>query len=288
MTDDYQEIDIAEYIKTILRYWKLIFNIMVIFIIISVIYTKFFTSKIYQSETLIKIGQIKEELIMTREQTVTQLFTNINVREILAKIPQKKSTPITSETVSGFLKSIAILKEIPENFILISYRDSNPEKAKLAVELLQEKVFDLHKQKYDIKIKFINVILTQKERELDSIKLNLQKTEEAIERLSNLRYPASYATAQGIGFATYLTTRNELQTRMKTLTEEIENEKFAIENKNRMSELISRASIPDAPLFRQSLSVNGMIALVAGFLIGILSAFSTEWWKKNRLKFKNL
>ncbi len=288
MTDDYQEIDMTEYIKTILRHWKLILTIIIVFLIIAVLYTKFFTSKVYQAETLIKTGQVKEELIMPKDQTVAQLLTHRNAREILAKIPQKKQTPITSGMVSGFLKGVIISPEIPENFILISYQDSNPERAKLAVELLKEKILALHKQKYDIKVKFINLTLAQKERELDSLKLNLQKTEEAIERLSNLRYPASYATAQGIGFATYLTTRNEQQTSIKTLTEEIENEKFTIENKIWMSEPISSTSIPYAPVLRQRLSVNGMIALVVGFFIGIFAAFGKEWWKKNRLKFKNL
>lgn len=297
MTEDYQEINLLDYIKVIVKRWKIITVIPIIVILITAFYTISLTPKIYEANSLMQIGQVNSSIIEPTAQTIPRvILTENTAKKILEQIQteeQKEKLPIAKTEIRGLLKSIKInngeLKKegttLPENFLRLSYQDISPERAQQIVETLQDLILKEQQKEYDRKIKIRDENLAQKEKELAEIKKYLQDSDKQIDDLSALRYPANYADAQGRSFTARIQNRDNLRSQLSTLEEVILNAKLAQEY-DKMSEIIDPPLLPNAPVKYQKLSITLAIALILGIFIGILFAFCQEWWENNKTKLK--
>jgi uncharacterized protein involved in exopolysaccharide biosynthesis len=295
--NDYEEINLLDYVKIIIKRWKIIVIIPLITIIIAAGYTVFMVPKVYEANGLIEIGQISGNLVEPIAQSTTLILTETTAKQILEQVQPKELKehfPITKAQIQGFLKKIDVnksktkkLKEaaMPENFLHLSYQDINPKVAQKVIEILQNLILEEHQKQYDLKIKARDQFLIQKEKELIAAKEQLSQAEKKIAELSNLRYPSSYAEAQGRALSSWIASRDGLSSKIASLEAVILNQKLS-QDYDKMSQVISAPFLPDTPTKYQRLSVTLAIAAILGGFIGILGAFGLEWWETNSSKLK--
>jgi len=292
--EQFDEIDLTEYIKVIIKSWRLIANIIALTLIVAVLAHFFLlSSQTYEASSLIKIGTINNKTIMDSTQTKQLLLTEHNARKILKQLPWQEPIKITKPLINNFLTKIQInpktkeKEEIPKNFFKIIYQNGSPEITLKTAKLLQEKTLAIHQEEYDKQIKFRDLSLKQKEAELIAAKQELKDKEIAVDKLYNLRYPAAYAEAQGRGLATYLNARDQTRDRVEKLTKEIEAIKLRIQERDKMSQVIDEPQLPQVPIKSQSLIMTLSIALLLGLFISIFGAFGKHWWMENKEELKN-
>ena len=244
-----------------------------------------------------QIGQVGGSIIEPTTQTIPRvILTENTAKKILEQIQaeeQKEKLPIAKTEIRGLLKSIKINNgeiktegsTLPENFLRLSYQDISPKRAQQIVETLQDLILKEQQKEYDRKIKIRDENLAQKEKELAEIKKYLQDADKKIDDLSALRYPSSYAEAQGRAFTARIQNRDNLRAQMSSLEEAILSAKLAQEY-DKMSEVIDPPLLPNTSIKYQKLSITLAIALILGIFIGILFAFCQEWWENNKAKLK--
>ena len=86
MTQDYEEINLLDYIKIIIKRWRIIAVIPLITMLLALCYTVFLTPKIYEARGLIEIGQVGGGLIKPLDQTLAPILTETNAKKILEQI----------------------------------------------------------------------------------------------------------------------------------------------------------------------------------------------------------
>lgn len=298
MTSDYEEINLLDYIKILIKRWRIIAIIPLITMLAALGYTAFMAPKIYEARGLIKIGQVNGVLVESIDQTLTSILTQTTGKQILEQILPKElknTTRITKSHAQSLLSRITInndskqkIIEMPANFLRILYQDADPQIAKQVIEILQSLILESHQKQYDLKIKTRNDNLAQKEKTLKEAQTNLAASEKLVKNLETAltRYPTSYSQGSGQSLSSEISTRDSLRAQVTNLESEILNSKLA-QRYDKMSEIISPPLLPDTPVKYQKLSLTLMIALVLGVFLGILAAFSQEWWEKNKAKISN-
>lgn len=298
MNQDYQEINLLDYIKVIIKRWKIIVVMPIILIMITACYVIAMTPKVYEAKGLIKIGQVSGSLIESIDQTLIPILTEKNAKQILEQIlPEelKSKTQITKTQAQSLLSRIEInngskqkIIEMPENFLRVSYQDANPEVAQRVVGILQNSILESHQNQYDLQIKTRDDNLAQREEILKEVQANLEASEKLVKNLETtlIRYPTNYSQGSGISLSGELTARDNLRTQVANLESEVLNSKLA-QRYDKMSEIISSPLLPDTPTKYQKFSITLVIALILGLFLGILIAFGLEWWENNSAKLKS-
>lgn len=302
MTDHYQELSLVHYVRIVMKRKKLIALIAVIVFLLSGLVYPYSLDSLYETESTLLIGSVANELVELKEQTTAIVLTEATVREMLASIDPKDT--VTKSDVNTALKNLSIdgrtLDKIkttaeleaeqqtqrPANFIRIIYKDSDPERAVKGVTFLEEFILKRHKTLYDEKRKLKEERLARTKKYLDELYTRIGAVEKTMSDLTNLRYPAGYAIAQGASITVHVELRNKLLGEARSIEEALLIE--TVKTKEETTTVISPPITPIIPVEQAPVKLRIGIVVVLGFFLGVIGAFCIEWWSKNRDALRNV
>ncbi|HCA67057.1 MAG: hypothetical protein UW39_C0002G0017 [Parcubacteria group bacterium GW2011_GWC2_44_17] len=280
----YREVDLVEYIKILRRRKTFILKTTMVVAILGVAVMLLRPSSLrYEAKGIIKIGAISDELLMTQAEVATEFSTEQTAYEILSEL-RASEQPISERQLRNFIGNLKLAKSEDDsllaNYQYTAFQSVDKMEAKKTVEVVQKAILARHKEQHQLKIKHRDEIITQKEKELAVIASRLAEMDKKINELFTLRYPASYAEAQGRGLAEYVVIRASLDSAVRALDIEIQAKKRDQENDS-MSRVISPPRIPDPLIEASTLAQSVIISIFLGILCGVIGAFIKEWWQKN-------
>lgn len=290
MSEEYQEINLIDYLRTIVKHRKMIIATALIIIGLSLIYI-FLKPNMYEAESLMKIGQIDNQAIDNKHLIITSIFTQQNLAEILEQVTGDESA-VSKSKIQWILKNIQINgtdDEIPfpDDYLHIFYQDTDPQKAVRIIQELQNLIIQQDNKFYDSQLKIYNQNTAQLEKELTKHQEELTEASKTVKDLTELRYPVGYAEAQGRTGSAYINSLNDLRNKISSLEVNILNRKLVAETST-MTTVVSPPLFPDTPVksSQKSMPLIISLALILGLFIGLLLAYGYEWWLKNKASFK--
>ncbi|MEA3295921.1 MAG: Wzz/FepE/Etk N-terminal domain-containing protein [Patescibacteria group bacterium] len=299
---DADEIDLMDYVKIIFKRKYLIFGIFFLSMLCAGVFS-FFMPKVYEINTMIEIGGIKNEKTQKIEiiEQPTQLVEKINsdvygveIRNKLQiseaeyakiKIENSKNTNLVKLTIksSDIEKSKNILQGI-NGLILAEHQEIIENKKQLLekdIELLEKdiEVYQQNEQRIKNKISF----LKQEQVVLEN-------------KISALQKVLVYEQTPGTQFALF-----DNQEKLQQKKQEIENRYLEISSLNvkinsfqnsvnsilnqikniQKTKIIKNISVSENPVSPRIL-LNIIIAGILGMFIAVFLAFFKEWWEKER------
>lgn len=297
MQNDYQEINLVDWVKVILIRKKLIGIITLLTIVLAGGGALALTPPpLYETKGVIAIGKVNGELLDSVDQTRAFILTDKNGKYIAEQSARDQNAPISKNEITSIVERITIdgtapngneEKQVPLNNILnVSFHDQDAKGSVAVVELTQKLILERHKTLYEAKKKIQDTLLAQKEKNLKETQDQLQRVEQKLDTLFGLRYPSSYAIMQGETTTSYVATKNDLLQKIQTLESDILLRKIT-EESDSTSEVISLSPppLPDTPIQKGvRISVIMIAGLILGVFMGILAAFIAEWWRAVKLK----
>lgn len=163
--EEYKEVDFSYIARAVKRNKKAILTIFLLFILISVLYIKFFPKK-YNIFSSIEIGQIENNLI----ESPVQLTTKIE-KGIFGNYPG-----LSSEAVAGTDMVDAAIST-----------KNNPEKAKLFLENLDEKIIESHEAVISSRNQKIQSLISALDKESKDLMLRGQQVADMRSQIINLQ-----------------------------------------------------------------------------------------------------
>lgn len=286
--EPYREINIIDGMRTILRRKRLIATVTAATILITAVFLFGMPNRpLYETSGDIQIGQVDDNLIETKDRTNAFLRTEATAQVILKQLDP--AIVYTKPRIQNLLNNITIdgsvnaekQKETPDNLLRASFRDSNPTLAVRVVEILLNLVIERHQKLFDSQQKVSSALLAQKQTQLNRAKENLQRVEKRTDDLFNLRYPASYAPAQGYASTSYISTQDNLRAQINALEEDLLTKKIT-QGHSLMSAIISPPLTPTNTVSSATkTSILLIVAAILGAFLGTLAALIAEWWEKN-------
>jgi len=296
ISDEYEEIDLMDYIKALLKRKWLILVIFLGAAIVAGIFS-FLMPKVYKIDTAINIGEIGGKIIETPAETKGKIDSDVYgilIREKLG-ISEREYPKIKVENPSGTNlinltiesadseKAKSILEEL-NNFILTEHQD----KIKAGKELL-EKNIELFKNNIEVSGKDIERIKIK----ISSLEIEKKTLEDKIDALQKVLL---YEQTPGTQFALFDTKEkleakiqeiesryleiNSLETQINSFNNQINSIKKQIEDiqptKIVKGPIVSQEPISPRPL------LNIVIAAILGLFVGVFLAFFKEWWEKSQ------
>lgn len=306
MEQEYEEIDLADYIKVIIKRKKIIVNILLIAIVVAAVLS-FILPKVYKIDTSIEIGTkpvisatvraAGDDLIESPEQVIEKIKNDVygvTVREKLG-ISEKDFPKIKTSSVKG------------TNLISISIESDKFEQAKSVLVEMDNLIVTKHQERTSKEKDLIEKNISSNENKLKSINSDIERVNNKIKfteeektnlesKVSALQKTLVYRQDPGTQFALF-NTKEELsgkKVEIENLFREIIN--FDIQKENINTEINSfRASLDNLkstrvvkePTVAERLIsprpvLNIAIAGVLGLFMGIFMAFGKEWWENNK------
>jgi len=310
--NQYSEINLADYVRVILKRWKLIFLIFIL-AIISAFSFSIFSPKIYKIDTSLEIGRVGGELIESPVQLVEKINNQVynGEYEIGVKALNLANTNLVSMVIESvdFEKAKSVLEEI-NNLILQEHNVKTEIQRRLIrkdIEQLSSKIALLDKNigKTQNKIRPI-------ENDIVRTKNKISHTNEEKNNLENkvaaLEQVLVYEQTPGTQFALfdakeklenkkqeiedlYLNINSlersiqDLNIEINSLMSQKDNLELEINALNKSLDevkstgVIKEPTVSKAPIKPRPL-LNTAIAGVLGLFIGVFLAFSREWYQK--------
>ena len=288
--NDYNEINLIDYIKVLIKRRKMIFFITCVVLLITA--TTFLAPKksLYEASAIIEVGAVFGNTLEEKAYTVAILQTESQAKYFLEKL--YPDTPINKTRINHFLQNLTINHDATKNdtlttavLIEIAYKDTNPEVAKRTVETIAEGIVSDHKIKFDKALEKQDKQVEQKKEELKKAEGYLTELNKTIEQLQKLQYSPAYAEAQGRSMPGYIATQNELRAKTIALQQEITNSEFQ-KTDSAPTTIISKPYLPETPIKAPARQKAAIITagLALGLLLGVCIAFAAEWWSANKNK----
>ena len=304
INEEYNEINLMDYIKVILRRKRLILAVFLISIITAGV-VSLYLPKVYKIDTSLEIGKITEKTIESPEQIAKK----------------------TVEKIKGDVFGILVRKELeltemdypeikvsnPENTDLVNIKieSDQVQQAKNVLEAINRLVLDEHqkmviarKKVLEKEIEFLkeNINIPQKNIiRVQAKVVSLKKEQQILEnKVSVLQEILIYEQTPGTQFALFDTEEklekkiqetedcylqiNSLEVTINSLKNKINVLEDQIED-IRPTRILKSPAISESPVSPKLLS-NIVLAAVLGIFMGIFLAFFKEWWiKTNENKF---
>lgn len=293
MNQESQDIDLLYYIKIIVKRWKTIAVFTLIFLILTYAYISI-QPKTYETQAVLKLGKVSEELIESKAETNNMLWTEAEMKKVLEKLGQKN---ITKESIKGNLQNLSLLNgkdtddaQTPPNkeYIKITTKSANPQFALDITNEFSNLILVRHEKLFEQKIELRDQEIAQTKQLLLNTQAKLETSEEIVEKLESSAklYPTSYSQGIGLMLPTEINSRDSLRSQVASLEQTIFAQEIS-QKSDKMTEIISEPLLPTSPTKYERLLPNLMIAIVLGILIGLLAALGKEWWIKNNADLYN-
>lgn len=255
----YDEIDLMDYVKVILKRKRMILIVSLIAIIVAGVFS-WSSPKVYKIDTTLEIGRIGIRAIEAPKQVAEKI----------------------NDRVYGWISGIKINNPANTNLIKIEAISREPQETKKILEDINELILADHNN---------NKINAQKnllENDIERLKTTIGSLEEEktnlkaqIEILQKIPPEEQTPASQFVLFST----RGELEEKKQ----DIEDLYLQINSLQRLLEDIQLTKIIKIPiiserLVKPRLLLNIVVAAVLGIFIGLFLAFFQEWWKKNKVK----
>ncbi len=254
--DQYQEINIVDYIKTLRKRKKLILGLFLIFIIGAGVYSFLLAPKIYRVEAVLEIGKFSSSDQMLKEiPNIVEKIKKSNL-EIKAVNPQASRLIEMEIATENPEEGEKILKEAGDS-ILAEHQG----RAEAQKELISDKIE---------KLKERIVLLEEQNKNLEA---KIAKTEESL-----IYYQDS--CSQFVLFE--IIDRLELK---KQELEELYPQLADLEaslSDIRPTKIIKEPTVSSQPIRPKPL-FNITIAGALGIFIAVLWALTAEWWRKVKI-----
>ncbi len=251
-----EEIDLIDYIKVIIKRWKLILAIFLIAVFVGA-GVSFTMPKTFQAQAVIKIGQVQGKILETISETI----------EILKS---KSGGNITFSNPAGTsLINIKALGKTPQGALdginntvdfLLSRHQEVYNEAKLSLE---EGITDLQKQ-------------------LEPMQLEIEDLEKKIKLEEK-----TYSEARARILQSYMLNLEQAKSRKRLLEKEIIVKKRSVDTNFESTQLEVSPTLSQNPI-KPNIKLNLLVAAVLGIFIGVLVAFAREWWEKENKTIKNI
>lgn len=303
---EYEEIDLMDYVKIVIKRKKLIGGILVVAVVAAGVIS-LILPKVYKVDTSIEIGtkpgavikdgMTEESLIEQPEQVIEKIKSDIygvSVREKL-KISEKDFPKIKTSNAKD------------TNLVTITVESNKSEQAKSVLSEIDSLIISKHQDRISKEKELIEKNIVADENKIKSIDSDVERINNKIKfvdeekanlesKVTALQKTLVYRQDPGTQFALF-NTKEELSTKKQ----EVEDLYREIMNLNIQKESINteinsfRASLDNLKFTRvvkePTVSekivsprpvLNVGIAAVLGLFFGIFIAFGKEWWEKNR------
>src|SRR3989344_2912813 len=267
-SNEYNEIDLIDYIRVIKNNFKFITLFTIAVIIITGLLTYFVAPKKYELEGVIKVGVTENNTPLTDpEKTIEIIKQRSSLSYILNNLKEKDKFGLWENY--NYISPNSFSTNNQNIFLTIIAKNDNPQKSKELIVLTGQKLALIRTQ-----LNENNILLNSTIQVISGLSVNSQANSLALQG-----YLASRDNIKG-RVDDYKHQINNLEEQIKNISDEIEN--FELQKqKNESTQINTYPVIPQSPL-SPSLKVNLIIALILGLFIGILISFIMEWWKKNK------
>lgn len=242
-----EEIDLIDYIKVIIKRWKLILTIFLVAVFVSA-GLSFTMPKTYQAEALVKTGKAEGKVLENTTETV-ELFKE-SFPEVTLSIP--KST----------------------NLLKIKALGETPQKALNRVNNTVDALLARHQEIY-------NKAKLSLEENIADIKNGLAETKVDIENLEKKikAEEETYSEARARILQSYILILEQAKTRKRGLEKELKEKGREMDTNFEPTQLEFSPTLPENPI-KPKIKLNILVAGVLGLFIGVLAAFGKQWWAK--------
>jgi len=287
---EYEEIDLMDYVKVILKRKWLILVIFFGAAIAAGIFS-FLMPKVYKIDTSLEVGIIERATGATSEQLIespTQLVEKIKgdvygifVREKL-QIPEEKYPKIKVENPKD------------TRLISLAIESAEPPKAQNILEETNNLILAEHQEKIKVKKGLLENNIEVAKKDIERIKAKIGFLEEERKNLEAkieaLQKILPYQQDPGTQFALFDTKekleqkKQEIENRyleINSLENQINSLQGQIED-IRPTQVIKSPTVSASPIKPRPL-LNIVIAAILGLFIGVFLAFFQEWWEKNKV-----
>ena len=285
---EYEEIDLMDYVKVILKRKWLILVIFFGAAIAAGIFS-FLMPKVYKIDTSLEVGIIERATGATSEQLIespTQLVEKIKgdvygifVREKL-QIPEEKYPKIKVENPKD------------TRLISLAIESAEPPKAQNILEETNNLILAEHQEKIKVKKGLLENNIEVAKKDIERIKAKIGFLEEERKNLEAkveaLQKILPYQQDPGTQFALFDTKekleqkKQEIENRyleINSLENQINSLQGQIED-IRPTQVIKSPTVSASPIKPRPL-LNIVIAAILGLFIGVFLAFFQEWWEKS-------
>ena len=254
------EINLMDYIKVIIKRKKLIIGIFIICVVVTTI-VSFRMPKVYQIDSMMRIGNISENLF-----SVAEMIEKSKNRNLLQSVILEIDTNIT---VEGLKKTVTVENIEGTNFLKVQMESAEPGIAIDILNKIESKLVSDGNIFYEKNIALakerIQGLHTRKENASKQIKMLNQK-------ISNSKVGSGYPLIQNT-LTNYENIYSELS------AEEYSLKKGLLSAKNfKIIESPSKSINPIKPKKKQMI----IISAVVGLMLGIFIAFFVEFWQKSK------
>jgi uncharacterized protein involved in exopolysaccharide biosynthesis len=272
--EDY-EIDLADYVRVLLKGKWLILGVAVVSVAVAV-GLSFVMSKIYKVETSLEMGRVGKEqtqpkvsnLVEEPSQLVEKIsggVYNASVRETLG-IAEADFPEMTAEN--------------PKDTALVSIwlESADPQGAKEILDELNKLILADHEGE----IKAIQDLLENDITRLETKIASVEGEEDVLEaKVAALQETLLYLQTPGTQYALF-----DAQGQLESKKQEVENLYSSINSSRRSLEDIEPTAVVKSPVvpsepIRPRPLLNGIISAILGLFLGTLITFGREWWVKS-------
>jgi hypothetical protein len=257
--EEYQSINVIDYVKTIKTHLRSIIAIAVSLMIIAILLGIIIEPTItYRSDAVISIGTIQEELIETREEVIESL----NVIDGITTSENKNST-----------------------FIFVSSQGFSRQEAKENIEKALNPLFERHdliykqaKKKFDSKVQAQKIIYERSLAENETLRLR-SLTMTNVLSINDPAQVQALKTYLEI-YASTLINKERIELESHDLAfQELPYKETRLQMPLRVTQITGFGNL--------RVVTNALVGLFLGLLLGTFWAFSKTWWIKNKALLKN-
>jgi len=271
---EYEEIDLMDYIKVIIKRKRLIWTVFLVAVIIAGIFS-FISPKVYKIDTAIEIGQIGEQGVEAPADVEERIDSDVYGILIRGKlgISEKKYPKIETINPKG------------TKLIVAEVESTKPVKAKNILEEINNLILDEHQEKIKVKKELLEKYIERSKTKVISLEEEKKNLEAKVDALQKI---LPYQQDPGTQYALF-----DTKEKLEKKKQEIENLYLEINSLQRslediqLTKIVKVPTVSERPVKPKPL-LNIVIAGVLGVFIGVFLAFGKEWWEKNKIKLRAL
>jgi capsular polysaccharide biosynthesis protein len=264
--DEEQEFDLGEYLKVLIKGWKLIVFITVAFTIISIVYS-LLVPNVYKSIALIEPAKIQKSTV-ENAPTLEVLFKN-PLNPYLVKIA--KNLKLREEQAYSLPKRFNIVEKM--GFVSVSGEGGTPKESKELVD----SICSLILERYEILLKPAVEIVNN---EIDFLNLQMSSTKEEIESLNKKRLTKEKTNivAQAYIYQSMIEARENALARSANLSERLREREMEKKYFTKPATIVAEATLPEIKIAPQRRKIVSL-SIFVGFIFSIFLIFVIRYFK---------
>jgi len=278
-----EEIDLMDYIKVIIKRWKIILCIFLIIIFIGA-GVSFTLPKTFESQAVVKIGNAKGKVL----ESITETIEILKGKFPGVALSNPKGTSLLNIKALGTTSQQALDRANNTVDFLLSRHEKIYNEAKLSLE---EEIANTPKRLEEIKSEITEMEsnIQKQESEIGEIEAKIQK-EEATENQARALVIQGYLsrlTAEKNRKETLAAQKQQLIEDERNSKEELKTKQLLEESNFEPTQVEISATLPQNPI-KPNIKLNLLVAAVLGLFVGVLLAFGLEWWKSENKTVENV